>query len=398
MSTRAKIFGVFLLIIAMGISFVIAGAIIVNRLAEQIIYQHNLHEEATAISGTATTHIAIMSVVTVILCLIIAVAISLWVGKKISWYENILDKIPFPLSITDNNRNWTFINKPVEDMLGVKRSEVIGKHCSNWGAAVCNTPECGLECLERGKTWSTFNQLNLDFRVDAAYLTDRNGKKTGHIEVVQDISELMETQKTQEKLVDGIRNSVVSFSHASRQISSTSEEVAKDATQNAEIISESVHVNSQRSNEQMNDMLRVMSEINEASQSIEKILDLINDIARQTNILALNASVEAARAGQQGASFAVVAEEVRTLAAKSTEAAKDTGALVSASIEKAALGSEIAKQVSESLRDIMDGFNKSAVIVGDIARISEEQSASLNEIDANVKSLEGLVEQFDSRG
>jgi len=85
----------------------------------------------------------------------------------------------------------------------------------------------------------------------------------------------------------------------------------------------------------MGDMIAAVDEINRASNDINKVIKVIDDIAFQTNILALNAAVEAARAGQYGKGFAVVAEEVRNLASKSAEAAKDTGTLISSSVEKA---------------------------------------------------------------
>ncbi len=87
-----------------------------------------------------------------------------------------------------NNMNWLFINKPVETMLGVKRADMMGKHCSNWGAGICKTSNCGIECLKAGKPRTFFEQQNMNFQVDIGYIKDSKGDKMGHIEIVQDIT------------------------------------------------------------------------------------------------------------------------------------------------------------------------------------------------------------------
>jgi methyl-accepting chemotaxis protein len=110
------------------------------------------------------------------------------VVNKVVWYESLLDAVPLPLSVTDNDMNWTFINRAVEQFLGLKRSDVIGVQCSNWNAEICNTENCGIARLKAGKLQTLFEQAGMYFQVDTSYIHDANGEKTGHIEVVQDIT------------------------------------------------------------------------------------------------------------------------------------------------------------------------------------------------------------------
>ncbi|MCL1822929.1 MAG: methyl-accepting chemotaxis protein [Oscillospiraceae bacterium] len=154
-------------------------------------------------------------------------------------------------------------------------------------------------------------------------------------------------------------------------------------------ISESAGVGSRR----MNQLVGAVKSIEEASRDISKVIKVIDDIAFQTNILALNAAVEAARAGDAGKGFAVVAEEVRNLASKSAEAAKDTEHLIANSLEKAKLGAQIADETVVSFDEIISGISESAVLVNEIAAACSEQNQEINQINISIEHISKIVEQ-----
>jgi len=184
-----------------------------------------------------------------------------------------------------------------------------------------------------------------------------------------------------------------------QELSASITDIANKTKENAEIagktskLSETIKENALKGSSQMDDMIQAVQEINDASQSISKIIKTIDDIAFQTNILALNAAVEAARAGQHGKGFAVVAEEVRNLASKSAEAAKDTGDMIQNSMEKAELGSQIAGGTAESLREIVSGISESSELIAEIARASEEQSMGISQINTGIDQVAQVVQQ-----
>ena len=184
-----------------------------------------------------------------------------------------------------------------------------------------------------------------------------------------------------------------------QQLSASISEIAERTKANAETagrtakLSETIRESAEKGRRQMDDMIEAVKDINDASKSISKIIKTIDDIAFQTNILALNAAVEAARAGVHGKGFAVVAEEVRNLASKSAQAAKETGEMIQNSMDKAELGSTIAGETAASLNEILSGITESNQLVIEIADSSESQSHGISQINVGIDQVAQVVQQ-----
>jgi len=393
--------------------------------------------------------------------------------EKEQWYVAILDAVPFPLSVTDMNMNWTFINKPVEDFIKVKRDTVLGKQCSNWNANICNTENCGVHRLRNNEKVTFFKQFDLNFRVDTSYILNSKGEKIGHVEAVQDTSALTkvthymereinrltdylnkmangelnfeplvgeaseytkETRLLFVKICDALKSSLDNLNNileqvnnainqtitGAEQMTESSQQVAQGASEQAstlEEISSSLHeitaVTGQNTAvarearelsgktkeasmiaaDSMQQLSSAIEKIKTSSDSTAKIIKTIDDIAFQTNLLALNAAVEAARAGEAGKGFAVVAEEVRNLAIRSAEAAKNTSSMIQDSIKSSEEGVALNRQVSKVLSELTSQVIKVEELMSQIATSSEHQNAGIKQVNTAMEQLNSVTQQ-----
>ncbi len=147
-----------------------------------------------------------------------------------------------------------------------------------------------------------------------------------------------------------------------------------------------------QSRQEMDTMMEAMRRINETSTKIGDIISEIESIAAQTNLLSLNASIEAARAGDAGRGFAVVADEIRGLADQSAKAAIDTRELIEASIREVSTGNSVADHAAASIESVVDGIKQIADFSKNLKVIMEEQAEAMRKAETDVNQISGVVE------
>ncbi|WP_234264372.1 methyl-accepting chemotaxis protein [Hydrogenophaga sp. NFH-34] len=190
----------------------------------------------------------------------------------------------------------------------------------------------------------------------------------------QTASSLEETAASMEQMSGTIKQSADSANVANQ----LADAAGKSAAKGGEVVAQ---------------VVATMDAIQQSSRKINDIIGVIDGIAFQTNILALNAAVEAARAGEQGRGFAVVAGEVRNLAQRSAEAAKEIKGLIGASVDKVAEGSQLVGQAGQTMSEIVESVVRVRDIIGDIAAATGEQADGIHQINAAIANLDQMTQQ-----
>ena len=314
--------------------------------------------------------------------------------RYVYYLEGSLDALELPVTTTDMNMNWVFINKVTESLLAAQnldKKSCLGKHCSNWKADICGTDKCGVESLRDGRPRTNYNQEYPDapstlMQVDTTYITDPKGNVLGHVEVVTNIDVTRRLDET----LSNVAATLEETSAALEQMSGLTKQNAQASGEANQMMKAADQTVSQ-ANSAMDGLTNSMSGLSEASQETGKIIKTIDEIAFQTNLLALNAAVEAARAGEAGAGFAVVADEVRNLAMRAAEAAKNTASLIEDTIRRIDEGSSLVEQTNRTFSGMVESINKVAQMLESITNASQEQSLGIEEINRAVANLENVI-------
>ena len=251
---------------------------------------------------------------------------------------------------------------------------------------------------------------DLTFRVQADFPGDYRKLKDDFNAA---ITQLQETIKVIAASTDGLRTGADEIAHASDDLSRRTEQQAASleetaaaldeltatvrrtaggAKQASEVVS-STRGEATHSGQVVHQAVSAMSAIEDSSKQINQIIGVIDEIAFQTNLLALNAGVEAARAGDAGRGFAVVAQEVRALAQRSAEAAKEIKTLISSSTQQVSQGVSLVGQTGEALQRIVVKVGEIDALVTEIAASAAEQATGLNEVNTAVNQMDQVTQQ-----
>jgi len=236
-------------------------------------------------------------------------------------------------------------------------------------------------------------QLKTDFNAAAARLEEAmrgingaaGGIRAGSEEIAQASDDL--SRRTEQQAA-----SLEETAAALDQITATVRKTASGAKEVSSLVA-GARTGAERSGRIVDQAVGAMASIEQSSGQIGNIIGVIDEIAFQTNLLALNAGVEAARAGDAGKGFAVVAQEVRALAQRSAEAAKEIKGLISTSTQQVEAGVSLVGQTGEALRAIVDQVASIDALVGEIAASAQEQSTGLHQVNVAVNQMDQVVQQ-----
>jgi methyl-accepting chemotaxis protein len=281
------------------------------------------------------------------------------------------------------------------------RNEAIRAEAARQVQKVVNGLGVGLERMATGDLTyritdefvDEYKKVQEDFNAAIAQLQDTIASiALSSTEVSNAASEISASTSDLSQRTEEQAASIEETSASMEQISVTVKKNAENAQRANEFANDTAAV-ADRGGAVVSQAIGAMSRIEESSRKISDIISVIDEIARQTNLLALNAAVEAARAGEAGRGFAVVASEVRSLAQRSSQAAKDIKDLITNSSDQVQEGVDLVNKAGASLSEIVASIKKVAEIVADIAVASNQQATGIDQINTALTQMDEVTQQ-----
>lgn len=321
------------------------------------------------------------------------------VDSAMTSIQGILDDINMVMGAMeqgDFDKRVTHHAQGVFESLGQRmnrRTEQTGKALNDILCVISALSNSDLTCKTQGKYAGKFGEVTTALNASIDSISElmeqtlsATATLTGNVgqihQAAHDLNERTQTQAASLEQTTGMMQQIT--------------EGVKQTTQNAQSANELSTLARTQADEGaviMRSTIESMTDIKEASHKIEEIITLIDSIAFQTNLLALNAAVEAARAGEHGRGFAVVAGEVRSLAGKSADAARDIKGLIENAVSAVEEGTERAEKSDEALSGIIDAIRKVSGTVEEIAVAAGEQNNSINQISMVISNIDNATQQ-----
>ena len=239
---------------------------------------------------------------------------------------------------------------------------------------------------EIGNLAQALDEMVVQLQNMVGQVTETTGQvSSAAAEIAQGSSDLSQRTEEQASALEETASSM-------EELTSTVKQSAENAGQANQLASSARH-QAEQGGQVVDQAVAAMTAINQSSRKIADIIGVIDEIAFQTNLLALNAAVEAARAGEQGRGFAVVAGEVRKLAQRSADAAKEIKALITDSVSKVEDGGKLVDRAGQTLREIMTSVKKVSDIVAEMAAAAREQATGIEQVNKAILQMDQVTQQ-----
>ena len=322
-----------------------------KKVAELVALQDKLSVTATAAASSAQQKALLAALSLVAVSVVMGVLIALWITRSVTAPIKRAVVVAERIAEGDLTSN---VEVRINDETG-RLLEAIASMQERLRGLVGNILHSA-DSIQTASTEVASGNLDLSQRTE------------------QTASNLQQAASSMDYLTGVIKQSNDHAKHANELANSAAEVAARGGTVVSQVVA-------------------TMEDINASSKKISDIIGVIDGIAFQTNILALNAAVEAARAGEQGRGFAVVAGEVRSLAGRSAEAAKEIKSLIGASVEKVEGGTRLVADAGKTMKEIVGSVQRVSDIIGEITAASRDQSEGITQINHSVSQLDTMTQQ-----